>query len=646
MTRRVSVSSFWTRQGGGAPALNRLAIVALVASTGLMALLKIGDYDIWYHLRAGELFLAHGPLGQLEPFSFTAPTEPMSVQSWLAAVLFHLVHRVSGAGGLVAFNAAVVAATFTLVFLTARLFAREPGDTLLAVLVLTLAAFAVRFRMSVRPHVLEYLLLAATLLVLHRYRHRGKGPLWLLPILQLVWVNVHGSHVLGLALPAIFLAAELLLRVPGLPWRPIERSAVPLPLFARPLGLVVAANLLATLLNPSGHRALLFPFLVAGQTTYMQNINEWQPLRLDLLVGYGARYTWAFTALVGLWLVGTAVRRRRLDPLDLLLFSFFGLLALKGVRLIPEFALATAPAIVRNLAEPARRLAAPRPRAGALLALAVVALAVPGWLLDGNYAFGLGKKDHIFPDDAVRFVEEAKVQGNAFNSFGFGDYLVWRTPDRKVFIHGRNEVFPQALYRRYLDAHDSAATWKGLVDEYGLEYAILEYYLTDYGGKEAMPHLAMDREWVPIYWDRLAIVYVRKGPRNQEVIDRFGYRLIRPTRLDVSYLVDLAGKGRAGEVLAELQRLAAQSPDNEEAQLGQAAVHYSLGVRGRAEAKAALARAQAIDPKRAMTHSAMGLIFLDEGQLDAARHELDIAIALDPEDAAAKHGLEVLRQRR
>lgn len=618
-------------------------MAALLTTAGLTALIKIGDYDIWYHLRAGEHFLVHGPLGQVDPFAFSSQGWPMSVQSWLAAVIFHKVHLAGGAEGLVAFNALVVVTVVALVFFTVRLCTPEPAAIPLAAVVLTLVAFAMRFRISVRPHVFEYLCLAAALYLLHLYRTRGEGPLWLLPAIQLAWVNVHGSHVVGLLLPFLFLIGEALRRVPWLGLGRDIASPVPFRRFALAMIATSAFGAFASLLNPTGPRALLFAFDVAGQRTYMENISEWQPLRLELLVGYGVRYTWAFSALLILLASGLAVRRRAIDPVGLLLAGFFLSLAAQGVRLIPEFALASAPFIVQNLVPLAQRLEKGRERATRVGALAAIVLvAAPAWALDRSYQVGLGTKDGIFPERAIDLVERTGLRGNLFNSFAFGDYLVWRTPDRKVFIHGRNEVFPQALYRRFLDAHTSAEEWKRLVAEYDLDYALLEYYLTDYGAKEAMPHLAHDPEWVPLYWDRLAIVYARRGTRNQETIDRLGFRLIRPTRLDFSYLADHLSRGRGPELLAEFSRLAALAPDNEEAWLGLAFVHYSSGPEGRGLAKAMLQKALAIDPRRAMSHSALGLIHLDEQRPDLARAELEAALALDPNDAAARHGLQTL----
>jgi tetratricopeptide (TPR) repeat protein len=615
------------------PARALALAVALVAF--LVPISRIRDYDIWYHLRAGYLILSSG-IPRTDPFSFTAGAEPASVQSWLAGVLYALAHRALGIPGVQLLNAALVAGAIALVLAAIRLHDRA-GRAWLAALLCVLAVFAARFRLGARPHVFEFALLAAMLLVLHRLRLRGRGPLWLLPVLQVVWVNVHGSHVLGVVLPLLFLAGEAAAwALPGL-LRPDETAALPRSRYAGLLAGAALANALATLVNPHGWRALAFPFEVARMGAYMAQIGEWQPISLDLLAGYGVRYTWAFSALAILGLAGFALRGRRAAPVHAVLFATFLVLALRGVRLIPEFAIATLPGTFACLAPAADRLTRGRERAFAWGALAAVLLAFPAALLDRSYQWGLGVKERVFPAAALDFARRAGVQGNVFNSFAFGDWLVFHAPERKVFIHGRNEVFPEAFYEDFRAAHRDGALFRRLADRWDLQWTLLEYELTDLDAREAMPHLASDPDWVPVYWDRVAVIYVRRSGPNAALAERLGTRVLRPTRFDFDYLERAAAAGRGGEALADVNALLARAPDNEEAHLAAAYVLHAL--RNRAGALRALQNALAINPSRAATHSAIGALALERGDRTAARAAFDEALGLQPSDPGAVWGM-------
>lgn len=245
----------------------------------IMALVKIGDYDIWYHLKVGEYILSTGSITHLDPFSYTNTELPWPVHSWLFQVIYFKVFDIGGIGGLIIFNAFVICAAFLmvyLVYLTMRLSMRE-GGVPLAIFILIIAAFAVRFRMWARPHVLEFVFLAGTVYILNLYRGRGCNRLFLLPVIQLVWVNTHGSFVLGLIVTCVYLAGGILNGI-------IARKApaqVPVKRFAYAMVLTLVSGITASLINPDTYRAFVSSFSI--MSPFMANINEFQPLSLGHL---------------------------------------------------------------------------------------------------------------------------------------------------------------------------------------------------------------------------------------------------------------------------------------------------------------------------------------------------------------------------
>jgi len=633
-----------TRAGSLAP---RLFAFFVLAAVFLMATIKIGDYDIWFHLKAGEHILATSRINHLDPFSYATADLPWPVHSWLSAVVFYSVYSVGGFPGLVLLGAFTVTAAFFVIYMTMRLFARDEESMVAGAAILLVAAFSLRFRMWVRPHVFEFLLLAAAVYVINLYRVRGGRVLYVLPALQVLWANMHGSHVLGLVVPAIYLAGslfDLLVLRQG-----ARAEGAPGPgRFARAMAVLIVANAAATLINPDGVNTLLSSFTILSPT--LQNINEFQPLTLQHFMGLQLRYTWGLAALVVLGLTGfglsIAKERRGFDTAGALLFFAFLFMSFKGIRYVAEFSIIAGPVVFRSLTGPLDSLLGRlrRPASAALAAFTLIVV-IPLVVTTKTYSFGLGVKDGVFPVKAVDFVERAGLRGRVFNSYAFGDYLLWRWhPERKVFIHGhsRSEVFPAELYQHYLDAHTSSARWKALVRKYDLSFTVLEYYGTDYGGEETMLHLARDPDWAPLYWDRNAIVYARKDGPNGGAVERYGFRLIRPTYLDFSYLEMYLNRGMAGEVIKEYSRLLEISPDNEEAYLGRAYAYFMLGGPRLELARADLEEAARINPRQAMTHSALGLILMRLGDKEGAAREFRTALRLDPRDPAAKSGLERL----
>ena len=441
--------------------INIFLFLSAIIPIYLMGVVKIGDYDIWFHLKAGEYILESGKISHLDPFSYANPQLPWIVHSWISAVVFHIVETVAGIKGLILFNALMISLAFTLIYLNMRLFMEKGRSVIFSLIVLVLAAYALRFRMWIRPHTFEFIYLTATVYILNLYRSGGKNRLYLLPLIELLWVNTHGSFILGLIVPCIYVAGDI---TNGL-LRSVRKKSVeengggksPFAL-AKVMAIIAAVNLAASLINPDFYGALVSSFTILSPV--IAKIDEFQPLTLNHLWGYSLRYTWGFSILVILSVAGFIVNRRRIDFADIFLMLAFVLMSIKGIRFLAEFALLAGPVVVKNLNGTILSIIARRERAAGIIIALIFIVALPVQIANSSiFSFGLGVKEHIFPTRALEFIEKAGVKGNIFNSYAFGDYIIHRWfPEKKVLIHGHNrsDYFPVDFYQKYLDSHESA----------------------------------------------------------------------------------------------------------------------------------------------------------------------------------------------
>src|SRR5208282_1949045 len=126
--------------------------------------------------------------------------------------------RWAGLNGVVWFTAVVIAGVFAWTF---RLLLRRGTNVFVALLLVLLAASASMIHFLARPHVLSWLLTLAWFWILDSSETgclpedpagraathsaaTGQRRLWLLPLLMLVWVNVHGGFLVGFVLLAIY----------------------------------------------------------------------------------------------------------------------------------------------------------------------------------------------------------------------------------------------------------------------------------------------------------------------------------------------------------------------------------------------------------------------------------------------------------
>jgi len=264
---------------GEPPPLSRtllaVGLLSLAVYVAVMTLFKMSNNDIWIHLKTGEYVLKNGWVPLKDPYSFTASDHDYVAHEWLAGVLFYLVYAPLGVPGLIFFKAAILAASNAVLYLVARI--------LRARLSVMLPAFACMLYISTaryleRPHIFSYLMAAVYLWLFFRFREGGRRRIWLYLLLpaHVLWANLHGGWVQGMAMVATFALGEALVFARA----KYLRIGADRALSASDLGLLAAlvpGCLIVTLLNPYGYRILTFPFELTNLKLFMVQIYEWQP---------------------------------------------------------------------------------------------------------------------------------------------------------------------------------------------------------------------------------------------------------------------------------------------------------------------------------------------------------------------------------
>jgi hypothetical protein len=114
-------------------------------------------------------------------------------------------------------------------------------------------------------------------------------------------------------------------------------------------------------------------------------------------------------------------------------------------------------------------------------------------------------QQEIFPVQAVAWIEINHPDGNLFNDYNWGGYLVWELRDMPVFIDGRTDLYDDELLTDYLLTLSGEADWQQTLDRFGVEVVLIK---RDSGLARALEHTV---GWSREYADGLAVVYVRDG---------------------------------------------------------------------------------------------------------------------------------------
>jgi hypothetical protein len=398
---------------------------SLIAGSVLFALLLaipniLDDADTLWQVHTGDWILSHHAMPRTDPFSYTATGQPWFTHEWLAETLMGLANRAGGMRGVMVLTAVASGLTAGLLLFHLRRFMALP----LAVMVMVLGIANCTGSLLARPHVLAWPCLEVWCAGLVFARARGGAPSWfLLPVMTL-WVNLHGSFMVGLLLPLAFLVEAGI--EAGKNWREsVTRWA-----------LFTAGAWVAALLNPDLLAGELFPFRLVSMHN-LDWIGEWhaadfsafRPLELTILL------------LLGVGLLG----RLTVPPIRLVMLLGLVHLALRHWRhdqllgLIGSLLLAEA---IGRLAPP-EDVPAPRLLPAAAGLIAAVALIVRFMLpLDPEPgAAVLGTLDKL--PAALRALP-------VLNDYGFGAYLI--VHGDRPFIDSRADLYGDAFLDRFREA--------------------------------------------------------------------------------------------------------------------------------------------------------------------------------------------------
>ena len=450
----------------------------------------LNDPDTYLHIAAGRWMLTHLALPVHDPFSHSLAGAIWVPHEWLAEVVLASVYGAGGWSGLVLLGAACFAASMALL---TRFLLRyyEPFSALIAV---TLGAALVLGHLLVRPHIIALPLLVIWCGKLFAARDSGTAPpAWLLTVM-LLWANLHGSFMFGLAM-VLLLGMEAMLS----PGRRI--------LEARRWGLFALLAVIASLATPNGVGGFVEPFRLMMMPTLQASFSEWtspnfqslQPVEIWLLGMMALGFTTGIRLPAPRLLLLVALCHMALTHVrHAELLGLVGPLVV-AAALGPQIATRIGSAPLSPLGRGVARLAVSASRPATALALAAaIAISVPRaiWPIERS-------DDPVTPATALAAAERIGLRGPVFNSEGFGGYIIFS--GIPTFIDGRIELYGDGFLARYLEAEQgNEGALTALLEQYGISWTLL---MPEQSATRCLDHL---QGWRRFYSDNNAVIHVRE----------------------------------------------------------------------------------------------------------------------------------------
>jgi hypothetical protein len=553
-TRRIQF--FFADPPGAGEAALWPWMIPLLGFVAVFSWCNATSFDLGWHLKTGEWIAQNRAIPYADPFSFTAAGQPWIAHEWLFGLLGFLVFSAGGIAGLTAAKAALTALACGLAACASRFRGATPG----VIAVVLSACHAVSWqRLSERPEVLSLPIALAFVLAAEAGREKPRL-LFILPALELAWVNVHGgTALLGLGLSAACLLDR---------WRE-ARPVAPKGGMSLHIGVFLGV-VAASFANPTGIRGLSYGLL---RTESPLSNREFESVAVRFNQSPDLSF-WMFAAFAIAMTVVLCLRARHVRPSEWLLFGALLVLACIFFRFRSLFVFLLAPSLAAHLSSSGAtgRL---RKWVPAFVTAGILAGAVGMAMGSYSYRFGAGPHPGLLPVGAADFIRESGLTGRGFNTYGFGGTLIWKLPaGRKVFIDGREDVYVRpGVIREYQEALKHGEKWRAVVERYDLDYAVIEYPEQPPRSPELSPELTHfpRSQWALVYLDDVAVLYVRRNGRNDALIQQRELRWIQPLQLS-TYL------DRIVRDPSRLEAFEAEVAGQARAHPGSFRLHFLLGV--------------------------------------------------------------------
>lgn len=453
---------------GGFALAFAVAVLLIPAALGSSTTI-FNDGDVSWHIAAGQWILDHSAIPRSDPFSFTHAGQPWVPIEWLAEVVMAGAYRMAGYSGIAALVTAALIALHGFVFVNAGRFVR-PFAAVGVVVAMDVVLIPM---MLARPHLIAWALVAGWTWLMLRAREQDRAPPLAAALLMIVWANLHGSFVMGLAIAAAFGLEALLASAD-------KRRVV------RQWGLFGLACAGAVLVNANGVEGILHPFKIANMAI-LPLIEEWKPSSY--------RVTPFFFLILAASLLLVALKRPKLTLTRWLMLGGLLVLAMLQVRHQAMLAIVAAMLIPTGFSsKPLKVERMPALLAGAAaLALVLVRAVLP---LSPEYG-------ETHPWRLIAAVPPELRDRPVLNGYAMGGPLI--LSGIRPYIDGRGDMYGDELvtgYKRIVDGDPAALN--AAVERWDIRWAILP-------NRHAKLNALLERTpgWRRVRRDEVGAVYVR-----------------------------------------------------------------------------------------------------------------------------------------
>jgi hypothetical protein len=382
----------------------------------------IKDPDLWWHLADARALCSTHQFIHFEPYAFTVHGSGWINPEWLSELPYWFGYSSLGLLGIHLATLIAFSLNLLLVYFRCSSKSQHKGA---AFWVSVLSFFLMSVNLGARTIVIAYLAMSSEMLILNAAEKGKTRQLWLLPPLFCLWINLHGSWIIGLALLGLYIVCGL---------APLKMGVFDQDAFPRAdrnrLVLVFLTSLAALMVNPYGWRLVWNPIdMLVNQKLMISITEEWQPLNLGGSAGKAAAIS------ICLMIVANCVRSRKWKVFELAFILFAWYEAFAHQRFAFLACILTAPWLAADLARSFFRQATEKtiPALNALFAAGIVFALVYLSPSQSTLQKDLAAR---YPFQSIALIQPS---WRTFNDYALGGMMDFNS--KPTFIDSRNDTF-------------------------------------------------------------------------------------------------------------------------------------------------------------------------------------------------------------
>lgn len=429
-----------------------LSFVFLLFTMSLFLLLfLISDSDYYWHIKAGEYMFNNGILKE-DVFSWYVQGKYWMSHEWLYEICLYGLKYIFGNLHMLIYGFGCIFLLFLILFFGNKEGYKKniPFSMVWIILFLILIGF-----IQARPHLFSFNLLALTIWFLYDlYKDEKSKKIYFLPLISILWSNVHGgsSSLIYLLCILFFIVGLFNFNFGKFKANRFSKSQLLKYLI---IGII---SFMCISINIHGIKMLIYPYQNMADSVMLNNIVEWQPTNLNIMSHY------LYFILLLVVVITMLISKKKIEFIDLMLFSFSMYLGLKSIRfwsytyIIMSF-------VIFNYINKRKY------DKGSCLCICSVGIIFISMFKLNYSSINKNINTRGLSDKIIQSINKEKPK-RLYNMYNYGGELIYNDID--VFIDGRADLYSEYNYVDYLNISKLEKDYIKLIDKYNFDYFLVD----------------------------------------------------------------------------------------------------------------------------------------------------------------------------